>query len=166
MALDKLPTKISPGFCLSMLDRAVKEFFAERCAKADIEKVRQYFTKAGAIHCAYCDAPNATRWDDIHPVSRGGDTVPGNLVPACGRCDDSKQDRDIDEWASSKGKHRPPAENVAGIRDRIRAYQAQFSYWPVEFEEKLTKPQKAKYKQFRQKLDELREQLQNDGLAK
>lgn len=166
VALEKLPTKMYPGFGLSMLDRAVKEFFATRCTRNDLGKIRDFFTRDGQIHCAYCDAPNPTRWDHIHPVSRGGYTVPGNLVPACGRCDDSKQDREIEEWVSSKSKHRPKAEQLQSILDRIRAYQSAFPYSPVEFEKRLTEAQRAIYQRFRQKLDELRDQMQRDGLTK
>lgn len=131
MALEKLPTRVSPGFALSILDRAVKELFATRCTDADLGRIRQYFTRDDAVHCAYCDDANPTRWDHIHPVSRGGDTVPGNLVPACARCDDSKQHRDIAQWASGRGKHRHKPDQVKGILDRIRVYQACFPDSPV-----------------------------------
>ncbi len=47
--------------------------------------------------CAYCDGPIET-WDHVVAVSRGGKTEPGNIVPACGRCNSSKRDSDIDEW--------------------------------------------------------------------
>lgn len=47
--------------------------------------------------CAYCNQP-ATTFDHIVPVSRGGQTEPRNLVPACVSCNSSKRDRDLDEW--------------------------------------------------------------------
>jgi hypothetical protein len=166
MALEKLPGKMYPGFGLSMLDSAVKESFAKRCTKADLGKIRAFFTHDGAIHCAYCDAPDPKRWDHIHPVSRGGDTTPGNLVPACGRCDDSKQDREIKEWASSKSKHRPQPQQLKIILDRIEEYRATFSYSPIAFDQKLSGSQKAIYDRFRTKLEELRSQLKLDGLTK
>ena len=47
--------------------------------------------------CAYCDN-DATTWDHVIPVSKGGQTVKGNMLPACCRCNSSKRDRNIDEW--------------------------------------------------------------------
>src|SRR5688572_4381316 len=112
MALTKLPTKMYPGFGLSMLDRAVKEYFATRCNATDLRALAEHFAEEGVMRCVYCGSANPSRWDHLHPVSQGGDSTPGNLVPACGRCDDSKQDRTIEEWAASKSKYRPPAKRL------------------------------------------------------
>jgi 5-methylcytosine-specific restriction endonuclease McrA len=54
-----------------------------------------------AGRCAYCPAP-ATTWDHIVPVSLGGLTEPGNIVPACGSCNSSKNARPLDEWAPGR----------------------------------------------------------------
>lgn len=166
MPLDKLPIKMSPGLGLSMLDRAIKESFAERCSLGDLEKVRQYFSQNGGLRCIYCQAKNPMRWDHLHAVSRGGDTVPGNLVPACQRCDDSKQDKDIDEWVAGKSKHRPKADSLARIQAEVKAYQAHFSYGPREFDAKLSVVQRATYDRFRKELGSLRAHLQQEGLLK
>jgi hypothetical protein len=153
-----------PGFGLSMLDRAVKEFFAERCNPKDLVKLAEHFMRDGKVMCVYCDNVAATRWDHLHPVSKGGDSRPGNLVPACGRCDDSKQDNTVEQWAVSKAKHRPSPDRVPIIRKRIDEYLAEYTYPAVEFEAKLTPKNKKIYKRFRKKLDELREQMRVDGL--
>lgn len=47
--------------------------------------------------CAYCDAP-ATGWDHVLPVSRGGQTEPGNMVPACATCNSKKKDATPNTW--------------------------------------------------------------------
>lgn len=52
--------------------------------------------------CAYCGKP-ATSWDHIEPVSKGGDTTPGNVVPACLTCNSSKKTSDVIEWLDKKG---------------------------------------------------------------
>lgn len=52
--------------------------------------------------CAYCGA-TAESWDHIVPVSKGGQTSMGNIVPACLSCNSSKHDRDLLNWAQSKG---------------------------------------------------------------
>jgi hypothetical protein len=164
--LFKLPTKMSAGLALSLLDRAVKESFAERCTAEDLERVRQYFLGIGPLRCLYCGAENSTRWDHLHSVSRGGDTVPGNLVPACQRCDDSKQNRDVAEWIRGKSKHRPPLDALPRIEREIKAYQAHFTHEPKEFELKLSEVQRAKYARFRKEIDALRKHLQSEGLLK
>lgn len=164
MGLKKLPTKMYPGFGLSMLDRAVKEFFAARCASDELVDIFEHFAQDGVARCVYCDNAEASRWDHLHPVSRGGDSTPGNLVPACGRCDDSKQDRTIEEWVASKSKHRPAAERLPTIKERIARYQAEFTYSPVNFEQKLDDSQRKIYERFREKLFALREQMEADGL--
>lgn len=162
----KLPIKMSAGLGLSLLDRAVKESFAERCAKADLERVRLYFLSSGAFRCLYCGSDKPSRWDHLHAVSRGGDTVPGNLVPACQRCDDSKQDKDVEEWVRGKSKHRPPIDALPRIEAEIKAYQVHFAHEPKEFEAKLSPTQLEKYRRFRKEIDALRAHLQTEGLLK
>ncbi|MGO9443984.1 MAG: HNH endonuclease [Thiobacillaceae bacterium] len=149
-----------------MLDRAVKESFAGRCSLGDLEKVRQYFLQNGGLRCIYCQADNPSRWDHLHAVSRGGDTVPGNLVPACQRCDDSKQDKDIEEWVAGKSKHRPDVNSFVRIQAAVKAYQDHFSYAPREFNEKLNEAQLATYDRFRRELQSLRAHLKKEGLLK
>lgn len=166
MPLDKLPIKISAGLGLSMIDRSVKEMHARRCTKAELQNVRLYFQDNGGLKCIYCGSPEASRWDHLHPVSRGGDTVPGNLVPACGRCDDSKQDREIHEWIRGTSPHRPAEAEQARIQAEIELYRQAFPYEPIEFEAKLTDEQKRVYQQFQQELKALRSHLQTFGLLR
>ena len=47
--------------------------------------------------CAYCPAA-ATTWDHIVPVSRGGRTEPGNMLPACASCNSRKKALEIDDF--------------------------------------------------------------------
>ena len=164
MALAKLPTKMYPGFGISMLDRAVKEYFATRCTAADLVQLAEHFAEKGVLRCVYCGAEDPARWDHLHPVSRGGDSTPGNLVPACGRCDDSKQHRTIEEWAASKSRHRPSLGTLRAIQARVARYQSLFVYSPTEFDKKLNRKQRGIYLRFRAKLDALRDQLREDGL--
>lgn len=48
--------------------------------------------------CAYCDACAVLTQDHIIPLARGGRHAIGNLLPACGSCNSSKNDRLIIEW--------------------------------------------------------------------
>lgn len=52
--------------------------------------------------CAYCGR-RATTWDHIFPVTCGGNSTPGNVVPACRTCNSSKGDRDVFDWMVEKG---------------------------------------------------------------
>ncbi len=47
--------------------------------------------------CAYCDY-SIECWDHVEPVSKGGTTVQGNIVPACIRCNSAKKNLDIFTW--------------------------------------------------------------------
>lgn len=52
--------------------------------------------------CAYC-GDQATTWDHVTPVIGGGQTTPGNVVPACRHCNSSKGSGDVFEWLEKKG---------------------------------------------------------------
>lgn len=54
--------------------------------------------------CAYCGAP-ATSVDHFVPITRGGKTEPGNIVPACGPCNSSKRDADPMDWIDRLDAH-------------------------------------------------------------
>ena len=58
---------------------------------------RDYLLDQFGGQCAYCSAAAST-WDHIVPVSKGGRTEPGNIVPACVSCNSSKKDVDVFEW--------------------------------------------------------------------
>jgi 5-methylcytosine-specific restriction endonuclease McrA len=45
--------------------------------------------------CAYCRVCPGVTWDHIRPVSDGGRTEPGNMLPACKSCNSRKKDRSV-----------------------------------------------------------------------
>ncbi len=47
--------------------------------------------------CAYCPA-DAETLDHVIPVAMGGQSEPGNLVPACRTCNSRKKDTDPQPW--------------------------------------------------------------------
>ncbi len=57
----------------------------------------------GETLCVYCKKSGAITIDHVIPICRGGRDEPGNVVPACKRCNSSKNDRLLSEW-------RPPVE--------------------------------------------------------
>lgn len=72
-------------------------------AKLPIEAAEGLIEWAGG-QCLYCEA-TATTWDHIVPVSAGGDTVPGNIAPACASCNARKKALDVYEFI---GRYRIP----------------------------------------------------------
>ena len=48
--------------------------------------------------CAYGCGREPDGWDHVWPVSRGGQSVPGNLVPACSTCNSRKKNNDPTPW--------------------------------------------------------------------
>jgi hypothetical protein len=53
--------------------------------------------------CAYCDAP-AKVLDHVISVWRGGQTVPGNILPSCRPCNASKGTKDLISWIEQTGR--------------------------------------------------------------
>ncbi|MET9425626.1 HNH endonuclease [Streptomyces sp. NPDC006540] len=51
--------------------------------------------------CAYCPE-RATHLDHVIPLSKGGEDVESNMVPACQRCNLSKGAKTLAEWALSR----------------------------------------------------------------
>jgi hypothetical protein len=154
-----------PAFGLSVLDRAVKECLGEvRCRKSDLKELREYFRKHGGLRCVYCGDHKATRWDHVHPVSKGGGTVKGNLAPACASCDDSKQDRTLDEWYKSKTDKRPDWRSYQRAKRIIATYRGYYKHRPKPFLASLNASQRKTYHEFRRQLAKLREFLRKKGL--
>lgn len=50
--------------------------------------------------CAYCDAI-AEHLDHVMPLSRGGEDIESNILPACAECNLSKGAKTLAEWAST-----------------------------------------------------------------
>lgn len=48
--------------------------------------------------CAFCGAKKNITKDHVVPVASGGLTTKYNTVPACSRCNSSKQDRNLEKW--------------------------------------------------------------------
>ena len=52
--------------------------------------------------CAYCGSKEKLTQDHIIPVSKGGGYTKENIIPCCGSCNSSKQDKNYEEWYKSK----------------------------------------------------------------
>ncbi|KAA3644150.1 MAG: HNH endonuclease [Chloroflexi bacterium] len=138
--LPRSPSRTTAGFAFSILNRAIKEGFADRAfGKAEMQEVLAFFDTPEP-ECVFCGSLEVARWDHLFPISRGGDTVLGNMVLACARCDDSKQHLDFEEWMLSDQRYSP---NTRGVKNldariaRINEYEKAYSYEPMQIERRL-----------------------------
>lgn len=57
--------------------------------------------------CAYCGSDGPLHLDHVEPLARGGLHTPDNLVPACQRCNLSKQAKPVEAWYLSQSFFSP-----------------------------------------------------------
>ena len=75
------------------------------------------------VRCAYC-GERSSEWDHLRPlvVNRrptGYISEISNLVPSCGKCNQSKGNKPSREWILSKAKLSPAGRGIADLADRI-----------------------------------------------
>lgn len=96
------------------------------------------------LHCSYCgDA--SSEWDHLRPLVRGKQPTGfiseiQNLVPACGKCNQSKGNKEWAGWMMSAAKLSPRTRGVADIEartNRLRAYQAWREPTKIDFNAKI-----------------------------
>ena len=78
--------------------------------------------KTGACVCAYFGGPR-TEWDHFRPLvtsqrPTGYITEIANLVPACGKCNQSKGSKPWREWITSKAKRSPRTQEINNLEDQ------------------------------------------------
>ncbi len=144
MRLPTIPKRMTPAFGFSILTRAVREGLSARhFGKSAVEAVINFF-EPRPPECVFCGSADVRRWDHLIPVGLGGDTVLGNMVLACSRCDDSKGRRPFDEWMRSDAPFSPASGGVPDLERRIarlKAYMVHFGYSPRQPEERLRRRQ-------------------------
>jgi HNH endonuclease len=94
---------------------------------------------ADDLRCAYCgDA--ATEWDHLRPLISGKRptgyiTEIANLVPACGKCNQSKSGSAWRKWITGLAKRSPATRGVPNLEARIERLE-RFESWrePVVFD--------------------------------
>ena len=75
------------------------------------------------LRCVYCGDPS-TEWDHFYPVMRNGQptgylTRIQNLVPACGKCNQSKGNRNWKDWMTSDAPLSPTTRGVKKLSKKI-----------------------------------------------
>jgi hypothetical protein len=80
------------------------------------------------LSCAYCGSA-ATVWDHLRPLvsdkkPTGYISEIHNLVPSCGKCNQSKGNKPWKEWMRSDAKLSPKSKGVTDLEDRIARLEA------------------------------------------
>jgi hypothetical protein len=96
------------------------------------------------VRCAYC-GDTATEWDHLRPLvlkrrPTGFISEIANLVPSCGKCNQSKGNKQWREWMLGKAKRSPAGRGLVDIESkasRLATYEAWRTPTRVNFEEIL-----------------------------
>lgn len=88
--------------------------------------------RRGACVCAYC-GDKKSEWDHFRAVVKdrrptGYITEIANLVPSCGKCNQSRGNKDWRQWMRGQARHSPTTRGVADIEQRIHRLEA-FEQW-------------------------------------
>lgn len=94
------------------------------------------------VRCVYC-GNKSTEWDHLRPLVK--DKRPTgyisdiyNLVPACGKCNQSKGNKQWKEWMQSNAKLSPKSRKVPNLNKKIKRIE-KYEKWkntkPINFEE-------------------------------
>jgi hypothetical protein len=101
--------------------------------EAEVTEVLQLLgLDAEDLRCAYCgDA--ATEWDHFRPLVTGRRPTGyiseiANLVPSCGKCNQSKGARRWREWMTSSAPRSPATRGVPDVAERISRLEG-FEAW-------------------------------------
>ncbi|MBS4753241.1 HNH endonuclease [Nocardioides sp. zg-ZUI104] len=108
-------------------------------------QIRQALTTLGMaekITCSYCGDP-WTEWDHLRPIvveqqPTGYIHELSNLVPACGKCNQSKGNKPWKQWMFSDAAKSPKSRGIADLderAERLQAYEATYEPTKVDLAE-------------------------------
>lgn len=80
------------------------------------------------FQCSYCGGV-ASEWDHLRPLVKdkkptGYISEIHNLVPSCGKCNQSKGNKEWKTWMHSTAKLSPTARRIKDISERVRRLEA------------------------------------------
>ncbi|MDD2914330.1 MAG: HNH endonuclease signature motif containing protein [Gallionella sp.] len=96
------------------------------------EEVRQALSILGmtpeTFQCAYCGSV-ASEWDHLRPLVKdkkptGYISEIHNLVPSCGKCNQSKGNKEWKTWMLSNAELSPTARGIKNIPERVKRLEA------------------------------------------
>lgn len=97
--------------------------------------------KSNDVRCAYCGDPS-TEWDHFEPIvaekrPTGFITEIANLVPACGKCNQSKSGSPWRTWISGPAAKSPKTRGIPDLNQRIKRlerFDRKFKRWRIDFQ--------------------------------
>ncbi len=112
-------------------------------------QVKEALTILGILdnyQCVYC-GDTATEWDHLRPLvlnkkPTGYISEVQNLVPACGKCNQSKGNKNWGAWMVSDAPLSPKKRNIPDIKERIeklKKYETWGTAIQMDFQEILEK---------------------------
>lgn len=145
------------SIAFSMIERALTDGLStNRFGRREAETVKQFFFDKGREHCVFCGDRDPNRWDHLIPLKEGGETVIGNIVPACQPCDDSKQHNHFEKWMLGTAPKSPRSRGIPHLDariERLKSYMEEFKYLPRPLASRLTTEQ---YQQLQLVFDKIR----------
>jgi HNH endonuclease len=109
------------------------------------------------LSCVFCGSLEVKRWDHLIAVTHSGETVLGNMVPACASCDDSKQHKSFEEWMRARASKLGMAPDDLDRRlTRLSAFASAFGYTHTSLGDRLTDDEKETLNQIRERMTDLR----------
>ncbi|WP_206420437.1 HNH endonuclease [Lacinutrix jangbogonensis] len=99
----------------------------------EIDEVLNIFNLSkDKVECVYC-GDKSTEWDHLQPLIKnkrftGFITEIQNLVPACGKCNQSKGNRNWFDWIYSSAKQSPYSRQISDIDERAKRIR-NFENW-------------------------------------
>lgn len=100
---------------------------AVKPTETEVQQVLDILGMGDGAVCSYCGDP-ATEWDHFRPVvvdkrPTGYITEINNLVPACGKCNQSKGNKHWREWMEGSADRSPTTRQVDGLAGKIQRLQ-------------------------------------------
>lgn len=96
----------------------------------EVEEALRILGMEGEVVCAYC-GDTSTEWDHLRPLvvrqqPTGFISEIHNLVPACGKCNQSKGNKHWREWMFGSARLSPETRGVSGLdvrAERLQRYE-------------------------------------------
>ena len=82
----------------------------------------------GSCRCASC-GDQRTEWDHFRPIVKGKQstgyiTEIANLAPACGKCNQSKGNKNWKDWMLGKAARSPKQRGISDLEERVARLEA------------------------------------------
>jgi len=161
--LPAAPQRTTPGSVFPDVDRALKDCLGRRrFGQKEMSKVLEMLQMVEP-ECIFCRSPGIQRWDHLVAIRQGGETVLGNMVPSCARCDDSKRELDYDQWMISDARNSPKSRRIADVAERlqrIKEFVRQSKYEVTPVEERLDATERERLAGIRARFQDLRQEVE------